>query len=180
MDGVAGSGICEASGAFYSDCPRYWTPKCAGDIIFIVEGEKDGLILVSHGFCATCNVGGAGNWLPEYTEALTGACVVVIADKDEPGRKHAASVAKELQGKAKTVRVVELPDRNDTRIKDSAELVQCRRHARGIGNIGGGDAHSTRCDLLHDCSPGGGRGGCRATDYSVAERRYADHREARM
>lgn len=95
--------------------------KVRGDIIFVVEGEKDALVLVSHGFCATCNVGGAGKWLPAYTETLTGACVVVIADKDDPGRKHASAVANALHGKATAVRVLELPDRNGVRVKDTAD-----------------------------------------------------------
>ena len=43
---------------------------------------------------ATCNPGGAGKWKGEYTKSFYGARrVLVVADKDVPGRKHAAAVA---------------------------------------------------------------------------------------
>lgn len=71
----------------------------AGGPVFVVEGEKDveALRSLEPGITATCNVGGAGKWRDEYTASLRGAEVVyVIADRDEPGRKHAAQVAASL------------------------------------------------------------------------------------
>ena len=44
-----------------------------GMTIYIVEGEKDVDRLRSLGLIATCNSGGAGKWLPQYTAALKGA-----------------------------------------------------------------------------------------------------------
>lgn len=38
--------------------------------VWIVEGEKDADNVARLGFCATCNVGGAGMWLDAYTDAL--------------------------------------------------------------------------------------------------------------
>jgi hypothetical protein len=78
--------------------------------VFIVEGEKDADRLATHGLVATTNAGGAGKWRDEYSEHLRGRPVVIIPDNDEPGREHAAKVAKSLQGLAATVRVLELPD----------------------------------------------------------------------
>lgn len=85
----------------------------AGAAVFVVEGEKDVETIRALGLVATCNPMGAGKWRPEYAAPLTGARVVVIADKDEPGRKHAASVAASLRGKATSVSVVEVPTGKD-------------------------------------------------------------------
>jgi hypothetical protein len=66
----------------------------AGQIVYVVEGEKDADNLAAKGVTATCCVAGAGKWRDEYTASLKGASeVLIIADKDEPGRKHAAQVA---------------------------------------------------------------------------------------
>jgi hypothetical protein len=75
--------------------------------VTVVEGEKDVLALESIGAAATCSAMGAGkahlfDWTP-----LRGRHVCIVADKDEPGRKHAAQVAGLLEGIAKSVRIVE-------------------------------------------------------------------------
>lgn len=94
----------------------------AGSSVFVVEGEKDADALANAGFVATCNPMGAGKWLPEHAEALRGAArVVVFADKDTPGRSHAQSVATSLCGVAKSVKLLELPDRDGQAVKDAAE-----------------------------------------------------------
>lgn len=95
----------------------------AGRTIFVAEGEKDCGALVKHGFAATCNPMGAGKWLPEHTATLQGAArVVVIADKDTPGRNHAQAVAVALHGVAKSVKVIELPDVNGKTVKDTFDF----------------------------------------------------------
>ena len=64
-----------------------------GRTIFLVEGEKDADALVKLGEAATTFPGGAGKWRPEYAAYFAGAAeVVVVADADEPGRKHARTV----------------------------------------------------------------------------------------
>jgi AAA domain len=93
-----------------------------GKFIFICEGEKDALAMAERGFSATCNPGGAGKWQDSYTETLRGADVVIIPDKDAPGRAHAALVAGKLRGIAKSVRVIELPDVNGKSIKDAFDF----------------------------------------------------------
>lgn len=75
----------------------------AGMRIYIVEGEKDVESLRSIGKVATCNPMGAGKWRDEYSAQLEGAHVVIIADRDEPGRKHAEKVKESLEGKAQSI-----------------------------------------------------------------------------
>ena len=84
-----------------------------GEPVYVCEGEKDVHAVEQAGSCATCNPGGAGKWRPEYSDSLTGASVVVVADKDEPGRKHAADVAASLKGKAASVSLVEAVEGKD-------------------------------------------------------------------
>jgi putative DNA primase/helicase len=94
-----------------------------GQTVYVAEGEKDCDNLAGRGFVATCNIGGAGKWLPDYTDCLRGAKrVVVIADKDAPGRKHADDVAASLVGKVDFVGIVELPDGNGKTVKDATDF----------------------------------------------------------
>lgn len=74
--------------------------------VYVVEGEKDADRLAELGHVATTNAAGAGRWRPEYAEALTGAYVTVIADDDEPGRRHAREVAASLTAVAASVELV--------------------------------------------------------------------------
>ncbi len=84
-------------------------PTGDGMPIYLAEGEKDVDRLRGLGLVATCNSGGAGKWRDAYSEALRGADVIIIPDKDEPGRRHAQQVAKSLQGNVASVKVLELP-----------------------------------------------------------------------
>jgi len=92
-----------------------------GRTVYICEGEKDCDSLVKIGLTATTNSGGAEKWRPEYGEAFTGASVVIIADKDSPGRKHAAQVTASLHSKVKSVKVLELPDGDGKQVKDASD-----------------------------------------------------------
>ena len=95
----------------------------AGETVFIAEGEKDVESLVKHNFAATCNAGGAGKWRADYRELFAGGkAVVIIADKDEPGRNHAIAVAKILCGVVLSAKVLELPDVNGKPVKDAADF----------------------------------------------------------
>lgn len=75
--------------------PEVLKAKQDGETIYLVEGEKDVESLRQRGFVATTGPMGAGKWEPEYTEFLSAANVVIIADADDPGREHARAV-KEL------------------------------------------------------------------------------------
>jgi putative DNA primase/helicase len=78
-------------------------------LIFLPEGEKDVDRLAALGLVATTNPEGAGKWRDEYTAALKGRHVAILADNDEEGRKHAEKVAGALYGNAASVKVVALP-----------------------------------------------------------------------
>jgi putative DNA primase/helicase len=77
-----------------------------GATIYVTEGEKDANRLSDLGLVSTTNVGGAGKWLPHYSEAVAGCPVVVIADNDEPGHAHARAVAEAVREHAMSVSVV--------------------------------------------------------------------------
>lgn len=64
--------------------------------IWVVEGEKDANTLIDLGYVATTMPGGAGKWLEIHTEALSGAIVEIVADRDEIGIKHAKDVLEKL------------------------------------------------------------------------------------
>jgi hypothetical protein len=81
-----------------------------GEMVFIVEGEKDVEALNREGLCATCNAMGAGKWTDTLAEHFTGARVVILPDNDDAGRSHASQVAASLIGVAKRVAVLELPE----------------------------------------------------------------------
>ena len=79
--------------------------------VFIVEGEKDvenGAAKL--GIIATCNAGGAGKWRPEHAAYLKGADATIIPDNDDAGRNHSEDVAASLNGIAKRIRILTLPD----------------------------------------------------------------------
>ncbi len=90
--------------------------------VYIVEGEKDVESLERRGHLATTNPGGAGKWsavADVAATALQGRDVVVVADADEVGRKHALEVEASLRGVARSVRVVEPPSPH----KDVSDLL---------------------------------------------------------
>jgi 5S rRNA maturation endonuclease (ribonuclease M5) len=78
--------------------------------VFIVEGEKDADRLTSLGLVASTNPSGVGKWEDEYSFHFKGRTVVILPDNDEPGRKHAESVALSLAGKARSIKIVRLSD----------------------------------------------------------------------
>ncbi|MBA3726608.1 MAG: AAA family ATPase [Armatimonadetes bacterium] len=73
--------------------------------MYIAEGEKDVHAIEKAGGVATCNPFGAGKWRPEFSEHLSGADVIVIADKDKAGWDHARDVVASLSGVAKSFEV---------------------------------------------------------------------------
>lgn len=93
--------------------PAVQTAVRAGQVVYVVEGEKDVHAAERAGATATCNPGGAGKWRPEYAEHLRGAHVVIVADRDDPGRSHARDVATSLTGTANQVVVVEPAEGKD-------------------------------------------------------------------
>lgn len=108
--------------------PEITEAIAAGNVIFIVEGEKAADKLWDEGVPATTNARGAGKWTEDLAPFFKGAKVVVIPDNDpqatdkhtgEPkfhpdgrpifvGQDHAADVATSLKPIAKDVRLLEL------------------------------------------------------------------------
>ena len=81
-----------------------------GKPIFIPEGEKDVDTLVKQGYTAF-TYGGVSDWLTEMALLCKGAVVYVLADNDDPGQRVAHSIWSDLQGIAKSVKViVPMPD----------------------------------------------------------------------
>jgi hypothetical protein len=87
--------------------PKVLDAVANGRTVFVAEGEKDVHALERAGAVATCNPQGAGKWRDEYSAALRGADVVIVADRDDRGREHARQVFASLQGIAKSVLVVQ-------------------------------------------------------------------------
>ena len=103
----------------------YRLPELLADplSIWVVEGERDVETLRSVGQTATCNPGGAGKWLPAYSEYLRSKCVYIAPDNDDAGQKHARAVLKSLAGIVEWVRWVELPHEHEGKlVKDVADL----------------------------------------------------------
>lgn len=80
--------------------------------VFIVEGEKDVETLERHGEIATCNPGGEGKW--RFVEdaawkALSERTIIVIADADDVGRRHAFKVYNSVKCVTKSVVTMECP-----------------------------------------------------------------------
>lgn len=98
--------------------------------VLVVEGEKDVDNLAEIGVVAVCNPGGAGKWQDSFSEILRGKDVILVPDNDpqsvnkqtgelqwhpdgrpkHPGQDHMDLVGTSLQGIAKRVRILHLPD----------------------------------------------------------------------
>lgn len=115
--------------------PQVIKAVAAGRPIYIAEGEKDVLALEKAGFAATCNPGGAGKWQPEFGKYLQGAEVIVIADKDVPGRKHAADVVSKLKEHTANIKVIECPDLNGHAVKDAADYFAAGGQAADLDEL---------------------------------------------
>jgi hypothetical protein len=80
--------------------------------VLIVEGEKDADTGKKLGLTSTTS-GAVGSWKDEFSVIFCGKQVVIIADADEPGRQHAQKVARSVYCKAKSLKLVELPNAKD-------------------------------------------------------------------
>jgi 5S rRNA maturation endonuclease (ribonuclease M5)/archaellum biogenesis ATPase FlaH len=83
------------------------------ETVYWPEGEKDVEAIEAVGGVAVCSAMGAGKADLADVSPLRGKRVIVIADKDEPGRKHARQVAALLDGIAESVQIVEAAAGND-------------------------------------------------------------------
>lgn len=102
------------SGQRYQNAPNT-TPSCwpidnlRHDVVYLVEGEKDCLTMLSAGFNAVSFTAGAGQVPMSYVKYFAGKDVYIIYDIDEAGRNGAAKAAKILNFAARRVFIVDLP-----------------------------------------------------------------------
>jgi hypothetical protein len=90
-----------------------------GDVVYVTEGEKCVLAVESIGGQAVSPPNGAGAKPTKYDwEPLRGKTVRIIADRDEPGRKHAQAVADHLVNIAASTTIFE-----PTAGKDAADHI---------------------------------------------------------
>ena len=105
----------------YEPCPYTgeldaFDPEFRTEVLYWPEGEKDCDTLSREGLPAF-TFGGTGDGLPAgITHYLTARDIVILADNDVGGRRHAIKKAEVAQPTAASVRVVEfreLPEKND-------------------------------------------------------------------
>jgi hypothetical protein len=85
--------------------PAVLTAVAEGRPVWVVEGERDADAVTAAGACATTSPMGAGKWRPEHSAMLAGAHVIIVADDDPPGRRHAASVGDSLGAVAASIKL---------------------------------------------------------------------------
>lgn len=87
--------------------------NCNGEIVFLVEGEKDADTLRRGDVIATTMSGGSNaKWTPEMIDLLDGKNVVALPDNDPAGEAWAEGVATNIPH-AKIVRLEGLPVKGD-------------------------------------------------------------------
>jgi putative DNA primase/helicase len=133
--------------------------------VLVLEGEKDCETAMKLGFVATTNPMGAGKWTDAYSDLLHGKDVIVVPDADTPGRNHAQQVCRSLQGKARSMKLLELPD-----VKDLTEWVERGGNADQLKQLLG-TAPPVQIEVIREVNsrefP--------KTDLGNAERLVADH-----
>lgn len=83
--------------------PAVLATALSGGTVYIVEGEKDVHAIEQVGGVATTSPQGAGKWHSEYADALKGANIIIVADRDEAGLNHARQVAQTLPAATTTI-----------------------------------------------------------------------------
>ncbi len=77
-------------------------------LIFLVEGEKDADKLAGYNLTATTSPESL-TWTDEFTQILKNADVIILYDMDKTGLERRNLLCKNLYGKVKRLRVVDLP-----------------------------------------------------------------------
>jgi hypothetical protein len=108
-------------------------------VVFIVEGERDADALAALGLIVTTCPMGAGTWRDAYREYFAGRHVVILADNDDPGWRHAQQIAASLSGIAASVKAVELPNLGP----------RLPKHGKDVSDwLAGGGTHETLHQLV--------------------------------
>jgi len=91
-------------------------------LVFICEGPKDAENVIKHFKApATSVVGGAGKWLEDYNKYFRGKSVVILQDNDSAGEKGANTIAMNLINIAKTVKILNVSNKEKGDITDFIE-----------------------------------------------------------
>jgi GNAT superfamily N-acetyltransferase/5S rRNA maturation endonuclease (ribonuclease M5) len=92
----------------------------AGEVVYVVEGERDVHAVERAGATATTNLGGAdGTWLPEFSQLLAKTRGIVVADNDPGGYKRAHRLAADIREHGGQVQVVRpVPDHDKADVAD--------------------------------------------------------------
>lgn len=99
------------------------------ELAYVTEGEKDADRFAELRLLATTNPGGCRlGWKKEYTSDLSRRHVIVLADNDRPGARHAEQVEMSLRGNAESIAVLKLPRLR--RAEDVSEWLDYRRGTR--------------------------------------------------
>lgn len=94
--------------------PDVLTAIAEGKPVYFVEGEKCAdIVREKLGVTATCINGGAKSWTAPHTQryipAFCDAELVIFPDNDSPGKAFAETVASDVMGVVKSVKIVSLP-----------------------------------------------------------------------
>lgn len=96
--------------AIYGDLNAIQKAIQCGKPVFVPEGEKDVDTLTKHGFVGF-TFGSVNDWQSEFASILKDAVVYILADNDIPGQSVANRIYADLQGIAKTAKVITpMPD----------------------------------------------------------------------
>ncbi|MFI5541558.1 hypothetical protein ACIA5H_34765 [Nocardia sp. NPDC051900] len=126
-----------------------------GETIWLVEGEKDADRARAAGLVATCNAMGAGSFRREHAHQLRGAArVVIVADKDTAGYRHAAQVAQMLTGRVQELLVVEAATGKDlSEHIDAGHGVELDEFVRVDASVLAGALNAPPAGHLHHAQP---------------------------
>ena len=104
--------------AVYGDLQHIIDAIKNGQPVFIPEGEKDVNTLAQNGYAAF-TYGGVNDWQSEFAELVRDAEVYILADNDQAGKKVAEAILKDVQGVAKSAKIiVPMPDTPKADITD--------------------------------------------------------------
>lgn len=81
--------------------------------VYVVEGEKDVEAVQAAGGVGVCSAMGAGKAHHADWSVLDGKTVIVVPDRDDPGRKHAAAIVAIVENIAESVTIVDPVDGKD-------------------------------------------------------------------
>ncbi len=108
--------------------------------VFIVEGEKDVETMERLGYIATTSPNGAGSkWKDDYTKYFKNFDVIILADNDEVGLKHAENIAEKILNVARSVKLApsqSLYEPLKTK-GDISDIVECVGSERAVQLIEG-------------------------------------------